>query len=49
MNDCGSWPAWVSIFWGLGIVFEYFKLYGYSEEDLAEKEYEKLKREKEKR
>ncbi|NJO25898.1 MAG: 2TM domain-containing protein, partial [Bacteroidia bacterium] len=37
------WPAWVTIFWGLGIVLEYFKLYGYNEEDLAEKEYEKLK------
>jgi len=47
--DGFPWPALVTIFWGLGIVFEYFRLYGFNEEDLAEKEYEKLKREKEKR
>lgn len=43
------WPAWVTFFWGIGIVADYFKAYGYSKGDLAEKEYEKLKREKQDR
>ncbi|MDB5221851.1 MAG: hypothetical protein JWN83_518 [Chitinophagaceae bacterium] len=41
------WPAWAMLGWGLGLVFQYFAAYGGSKESLADKEYEKLKREKE--
>lgn len=38
------WPLWVMIFWGLGVVFNYFDAYRGDKETLAEKEYEKLKK-----
>ena len=41
------WPAWVMLGWGLGLVFQYFSAYGGSKQNLADKEYEKLKRERE--
>ena len=34
--------------WGLGLVFQYFAAYGGSKENLVDREYEKLKREREK-
>ncbi len=33
--------------WGLGLVFQYFAAYGGNKQTLADKEYEKLKKEKE--
>ena len=42
------WPAWVMLGWGLGLVFQYFSAYGGGKENLADKEYEKLKKEREK-
>jgi len=42
------WPAWVILGWGLGLVFQYFAAYGGSKENLVDREYEKLKREREK-
>lgn len=41
------WPSWVMLGWGLGLVFQYFAAYGGSKESLTDKEYEKLKRERE--
>jgi uncharacterized ion transporter superfamily protein YfcC len=41
------WPAWAMVGWGFGLVFQYFAAYGGTKENLANKEYEKLKREKE--
>ena len=38
------WPAWVMLFWGIGLAFQYFKAYHGNTSDLAEQEYEKLKR-----
>lgn len=38
------WPLWVMLFWGIGLGFQYFKAYHGNESDLAEQEYEKLKR-----
>lgn len=40
------WPAWVMLGWGLGLVFQYFAAYGGSRKNLTDKEYEKLKKEK---
>jgi hypothetical protein len=37
------WPLWVSLGWGIGIVMQYFDSYGGNKEDLAEREYRKLK------
>ena len=41
------WPVWVMLGWGLGLVFQYLAAYGGSKQSLTDKEYEKLKREKE--
>lgn len=41
------WPAWVMLAWGVGLVFQYLAAYGGSKQNLADKEYEKLKKEKE--
>ncbi len=38
------WPIWVMLGWGLGIAFQYFEAYNGNKQDLAEQEYEKLKR-----
>ncbi len=40
------WPIWVMLGWGLGLGFQYFKAYNGDKEDLAEQEYERLKKEK---
>jgi hypothetical protein len=36
------WPIYPTLGWGIGIVFNYFEVYKFS--NAAEKEYEKLKR-----
>ncbi len=41
------WPVWAMLGWGLGLVFQYFAAYGGNKQTLADKEYEKLKKEKE--
>ncbi len=42
------WPAWVTLGWGLGIGFNYFEAYGDGDlKSTTQKEFEKLKREKE--
>lgn len=41
------WPIWVMLGWGLGLGFQYFGAYNGNKQDLAEQEYEKLKKEKE--
>jgi hypothetical protein len=40
------WPVWVTLGWGLGLFFNYRDAYG-APDHSAEKEYEKLKKEKE--
>ncbi|MBA2250498.1 MAG: 2TM domain-containing protein [Chitinophagaceae bacterium] len=40
------WPAWVMVSWGLGLVFQYLGAYGGGKQNLADKEYEKLKKER---
>lgn len=41
------WPAWVMLGWGLGLVFQYLAAYGGSKQNLTDKEYQKLKKERE--
>jgi len=41
------WPIWPMLGWGLGLAFQYFKAYNGDAEDLAQKEYDKLKKEQE--
>jgi hypothetical protein len=41
------WPCWVMLGWGIGLAFQYFKAYHGNRSDLADQEYEKLKRRKE--
>ena len=41
------WPVWVMLGWGIGLAFQYFSAYNGSRKDLAQQEYEKLKKEKE--
>jgi hypothetical protein len=40
------WPVWPTFGWGIGLVFHYLGAYVFSREDGAEKEYEKLTRNK---
>jgi hypothetical protein len=41
------WPAWIMLVWGIGLGLNYFNAFHGSGEDLAQQEYEKLKRERE--
>lgn len=38
------WPLWVMLTWGIGVAIQYFEAYKSDKADLAEREYEKLKR-----
>lgn len=38
------WPIWVMLGWGIALGFQYFNAYNGNGRDLAEEEYEKLKR-----
>lgn len=38
------WPLWVMIAWSIGLALRYYEAYHGSKSDLAEQEYEKLKR-----
>ena len=40
------WPVWVTLGWGLGMAFHYFRAYQGSRTDIAEEEYEKLRQQK---
>jgi 2TM domain len=40
------WPAWVMLGWGISLIFQYMNAYGGSKRDLVDKEYEKLKNQK---
>ena len=42
-----TWPVYVMLGWGLGLSFQYFNAYGGGSHDMVEREYEKLKRERE--
>jgi 2TM domain len=46
-NTGFPWPAWIMLGWGIGLVFNYAEAYRGDKETMAEKEYEKLKKEKE--
>lgn len=37
------WPVWVTLGWGLGIAFHYFRAYHGTKYDLTEQEYQRLK------
>ncbi len=39
------WPAWVTLGWGLGIVFSYIDAYHSNKSNSVQKEYDKLKNE----
>lgn len=41
------WPVWVMLGWGVGLAFQYFGAYNGTHDDIAQQEYEKLKKEKE--
>ena len=41
------WPVWVMFFWGISLLFEYFHAYRGDKSEMAEREYERLKRKKE--
>ena len=40
------WPVWIMLGWGIGLAFQFFKAYNGDKEDLAQQEYDRLKREK---
>ena len=51
--DYGSWggipwPVWPMVGWGIGLAFSYFDAYQDPKSTLANREYEKLKKEQEK-
>jgi hypothetical protein len=41
------WPIYPTAGWGLGLAFTYFDAYGSDKNTLAEKEYERLRKEQE--
>ncbi len=43
------WPVWVMFGWGIGLAFNYFDAYGESKQKMIDREYEKLKEEREQR
>lgn len=43
------WPVWVMLGWGLSLAMQYFKAYKGNKKDLANEEYEKLKKQDEPR
>ena len=49
-NDAGRgrypWPVWSTLGWGIGLLFHFLGAYVYSKENSAEKEYEKLTRDR---
>ncbi len=47
-HDYGGppWPIWPMLGWGIGIAFNYFEAYHGDKQTVAEKEYEKLMRDK---
>lgn len=45
INTDLPWPVWPTLGWGLGLAFQYFKAYNGDKDDLAIKEYERLKEE----
>ncbi len=47
-NDPGGvpWPVWPMFGWGVGLAFNYFQAYHSDKNALAEKEYEKLKKQR---
>ena len=38
------WPVWVMLGWGIGLAMQYYEAYHSDKSDMAEREYEKLKR-----
>jgi hypothetical protein len=44
--DGWPWPVWPMIGWGIGLLFHFLGAYVYPKDNLVEREYEKLKREK---
>lgn len=38
------WPIWVMLGWGIALGFQYFNAYNGSVTDIAEEEYERLKK-----
>lgn len=40
------WPIWPALGWGIGLAFNYFDAYHGDTSSLAEREYEKLERER---
>lgn len=41
------WPVWVMLGWGIGLAMQFYNAYLSNKKDLAEIEYEKLKRQQE--
>lgn len=41
------WPVWPMLGWGLGLAFHYFEAYGEGSDKAIEREYQRLKKEKE--
>jgi hypothetical protein len=48
-NSSWPWPVWISIFWGIAILFQYVQAYsGGDKGSIAEDEYDKLKKKQDK-
>ena len=48
VNMYWPWPIWPMLGWGIGLGLQYFEAYNGDRETIAEKEYEKLRRQQEK-
>lgn len=43
------WPAWSTVSWGIWLAFDYFDAYHGDKNTMAKREYEKLKKEQERK
>jgi hypothetical protein len=44
MSRSWPWPVWPMVIWGIILLFHFLRTYVYQQNNTAEKEYEKLKR-----
>ena len=47
LHEGWPWPIWPMLGWGIGLCFHYLGAYVFPEENSVEREYEKLKKQKE--
>ena len=45
-NEGMPWPVWAMLGWGIGLAFQYMEAYGGGKTDMVNKEFERLKKQR---